>query len=669
MADEQKIGTAYLEVKPQLSDDFGDDLGNQGSKQGEKFGSGFSAKMKGLIGAGSVFVGNLLANMASQALNALGQFVGDSIKTGEQFDAAMSQVAATMGTTVDQIQDLQEFAQEMGATTAFSANQAAEALNYMALAGYSSEQSMKALPNVLNLAAAGSIDLARASDMVTDAQSALGLSFEDLNTFVDQLAKTASTTNTSVEQLGDAILTVGGTAKMMAGGTNELNQVLGLLADNGIKGSEGGTALRNMLLSLASPTDAASDTLKKLGVSVFDAEGNMRSMQDVMADLNSAMDGMTSEERTQAIANIFNKRDLKSVEALLGTNAERWDEVAAAIDNAQGAAQAMADTQLDNLQGDVTLFQSALEGLQIELFHGVEPALRNFVKTATDGLGGFTSALPGIFSDISAFFFGVADEYDETGNLIAKGSKGIFSDVSGAFSDIQSVVNKIWPTVQKTIGGVLDILVAAFKFAWPLISSIVTGVSQAIEGVVSFVWPLIDTIITNAIDNIVSVIEGLSPLVEFVTGVFNDVASAMENPIESAKNFLSDIPNQIIGFFSGLGSAITNAIGSIHFPTPHVTWENIKVGDFETPIALPHVSWYAQGGIVDAPSLIGVGESGREAIVPLTEPNIAPFADAVAERLNGSNIVINGMTVIADNPEDFMSQLTAFAARTRRQYA
>lgn len=669
MADEQKIGTAYLEVKPQLSDDFGDDLGNQGSKQGEKYGSGFSAKMKGLIGAGSVFVGNLLANMASQALNALGQFVGDSVQTGMQFDAAMSQVAATMGTTVDQIQDLQEFAQEMGATTAFSANQAAEALNYMALAGYSSEQSMKALPNVLNLAAAGSIELARASDMVTDAQSALGLSFDDLNTFVDQLAKTASTTNTSVEQLGDAILTVGGTAKMMAGGTNELNQVLGLLADNGIKGSEGGTALRNMLLSLASPTDAASDTLKKLGVSVFDAEGNMRSMQDVMGDLNLAMADMTSEERTQAIANIFNKRDLKSVEALLGTNAERWDEVAAAIDNAQGAAQAMADTQLDNLQGDVTLFQSALEGLQIELFHGVEPALRGFVNTATDGLGGFTSALPGFFSDISAFFFGVADEYDETGNLIAKGSNGILSDVSGAFTSIQNVVNKVWPTVQKTIGGVLDILVAAFKFAWPLISSIVTGVSQAIEGVVSFVWPLIDTIITNVINNIVSVIEGLSPLVEFVTGVFNDVAAAMENPIESAKNFLSDIPNQIIGFFSGIGERITNAIGSIHFPTPHVTWENIKVGDFETPIALPHVSWYAQGGIVDAPSLIGVGESGREAIVPLTEPNIAPFADAVADRLNGSSIVINGMTVIADDPEDFMSQLTAFAARTRRQYA
>lgn len=671
MADEgHVIGSAKLEIVPELSSDFGDDLGNQGSKQGDKYGTGFAAKMKGAISAGAVFVGNRLANMAMQALNSVGQFIGDSIQTGMNFDTAMSQVAATMGTTVDQIQNLQEFAQEMGATTAFSANQAAEALNFMALAGYSSEQAMQALPNVLNLAAAGSIDLARASDMVTDAQSALGLQFEELDTFVDQLAKTASTTNTSVEQLGDAILTVGGTAKMMKGGTQELNQVLGLLADNGIKGSEGGTALRNMLLSLASPTDEASKTLEALGVSIFDAEGNMRSMQDIMADLNAAMDGFTSEERTQAISSIFNKRDLKSVEALLGTQAQRWDEVAGAIDNAAGAAQKMADTQLDNLQGDVTLFQSALEGLQIELFHGVEPAFRAFVSTVTGGVTALTQFVPDAFSQLSEFLFGTMEEWDEEGNnLVKEATGGILTTVSSSFSDVMDIVNQVWPTIQNTIGGVLEILVAAFKFAWPLISQIVTSATQTIRSVVDFVWPLIDFVITSVIQNIVDVIEGLSPLVEFVTQVFNDIAEAMENPVESARDFLAGIPEQIIGFFAGLGSAITNAIGSIHFPTPHVSWESIKVGDFETPISLPHISWYAAGGIVDAPTLIGAGESGREAIVPLTEPNIAPFADAVANRLNGSTITIREMTVVTENPEDFMRQLTSFASRTRAQYA
>lgn len=670
MADNEKIGKAYLEVVPKVSPDFGDDLAKQGEPAGNKFGTGFAAKMKGAIGAGAVFVGNLLANMAIQAFNAIGQFVGDSISAGMNFDTAMSQVAATMGTTVDKIQNLEEFAQEMGRTTAFSATEAAEALNYMALAGYKDYQAMQALPNVLNLAAAGSIDLARASDMVTDAQSALGLKFEELDGFVDQLAKTASTTNTSVEQLGDAMLTVGGTAKMMQGGTKELAQVLGLLADNGIKGSEGGTALRNMLLSLASPTDAASKTLEALGVSVFDAEGNMRSMQDVMGDLNAAMSEMTSEERTNAISSIFNKRDLKSVEALLGTQAERWDEVADAIDNAKGAAQAMADTQLDNLQGDVTMFQSALEGLQIELFHGVEPALRSFVGTATDGLSGLTAYLPKVFSDLHNFFFGVEDEYDELGNVIEKGSKGIFDDVSGAFKDIQAIVNKVWPTIQQTVCTVLDILVSAFKFAWPFISALVETATMAIRQVVEVVWPFIDVIITNVVGNIKNVIHGLQPLADFVRGVFDSVKSAMENPLEAAMNFLRGVPDSIIGFFSGLGSAITNAIGSIHFPTPHISWESLEVFGMSTPIALPHVYWYGSGGFVDDATLIGAGERGGELIWPDYEPYLSDYADAIVSKMgNRESIVINEMTVKTDSPEDFMRQLTAFAAQTRRQYA
>ena len=641
MADNQKIGKAYLEVAAKVDPNFSDDLAKQGEKGGDKFGTGFAGKMKGAISAGSVYVGNLLANMTTQALNALGQFVGDSIQTGMNFDAAMSQVAATMGTTVDKIQDLQEFAQEMGRTTAFSANQAAEALNYMALAGYTSEQAMKALPNVLNLAAAGSIDLARASDMVTDAQSALGLSFDDLDGFVDQLAKTASTTNTSVEQLGDAVLTVGGTAKMMAGGTEELNQVLGLLADNGIKGAEGGTALRNILLSLASPTDAASKTLQALGVSVFDAEGNMRSMQDVMGDLNAAMADMTSEERTNAISSIFNKRDLKSVEALLGTQAERWDEVGAAIENAKGAAQAMADTQLDNLAGDVTLFQSALEGLQIELFHYVEPALRGFVGAATDGLGQITAALPGLLSDLHAYFFGVEAEYDEFGNVVVAESDGIFSSMSGVFEDVMAIVEKVWPTIQGVITGVLNALVKAFEAAWPFISGLVTTAMEAIRVIVDNVWPYIDFIITSVISDVTSVIQGLSPLVSFVSGIFDGIKAAMTDPVETAKNAIGWLIDTIKGFFSF-------EISWPHIPLPHfaVTPANWGISDLLRGI-IPSIGieWYAKGGIVDSPTLIGAGEAGTEAIIPLSGNYMLPFARAIAAEMGGGG---NYITVNLD---------------------
>ena len=153
----------------------------------------------------------------------------------------------------------------MGAKTAFSASECAEALNYLALAGYNTQEMADTLPTVLNLAAAGNIDLASASDMVTDAMSALGMETADADKMVDQMAKTASTTNTSVGQLGEGILTIGATAKTVKGGTAELNTALGILANNGIKGAEGGTHLRNVILSLQSPTDVATKSLRNSG--------------------------------------------------------------------------------------------------------------------------------------------------------------------------------------------------------------------------------------------------------------------------------------------------------------------------------------------------------------------------------------------------------------------
>lgn len=338
--------------------------------------------VEGINKARKVITGAAVAGAA--ALTAFGV---SSVKTGMEFDKSMSQVAATMGTTVDNIQNLRQYAKEMGATTAFSATQAADAMNYMALAGYDATETMQMLPNVLNLAAAGGMELATASDMITDSQSALGLSFEQTTELVDKMAKAASKSNTSVAQLGDAILTVGGTAKNLAGGTTELSTALGILADNGIKGSEGGTALRNVILSLSAPTDKAAKLMNQLGLEVFDAEGNMRPLNEVFGDLNNALSTMTQEERTNVLSELFNKVDLKSVNALLGTNAERWQELSSAIGQSAGAAQQMADTQLDNLAGDITLLKSAFEGLQISVSEKLTPYIRIAVQGLTELIG------------------------------------------------------------------------------------------------------------------------------------------------------------------------------------------------------------------------------------------------------------------------------------------
>lgn len=392
------------------------------------------SKFKGFgdkISAWTVAKGQLIADFSKKAASSIGNFVKDSISETNNFDKSMSQVAATLGKSTDEIKELSDFARQMGAETAFSANEAAQALNYMALAGYDSEKSMRMLPQVLNLAAAGNFDLATASDMVTDAQSALGLSIEETETMVNRMAKTSSTTNTSVQQLGDAMLTVGGTAKMLKGGTTELSAVLGVLADNGIKGSEGGTALRNVLLSLSAPTDKAKEQIEALGLQVFDAEGNMRSMPDILADINEKTKDMTQEQRTNVFNTIFNKRDLKAVEALLGTATDRWDDLYKAIGNAGDAASEMAKTQLDNLSGDVTIFNSALSEARIILASKLTPSLRKFVQFGTSSIQDIGNAIKE---------GGISGGLEMLGKILSERLPKFFRDISpkikGAFKNL-----------------------------------------------------------------------------------------------------------------------------------------------------------------------------------------------------------------------------------------
>ncbi|MGN0675109.1 MAG: phage tail tape measure protein, partial [Oscillospiraceae bacterium] len=318
-----------------------------------------------------------------------------AVNVGMNFESSMSQVAATMGITsaAEEFEILSQAAKDMGETTKFSASQAGEALNYLALAGYDAEKSVAALPTVLNVAAAGGMELASASDMITDAMSALGLETSQMATFADQLAVTAQKSNTSVSQLGEAILTVGGTAKSLSGGVVEMNTALGILADNGIKGAEGGTALRNVILSLSAPTSTAAETLDRLGVTAFDASGSMRPLEDTFADLNTALSKLSDQDKNAVLNDIFNKVDLKSVNALLGTSAERFDQLSGYIADCEGAAADMAKTMDDNLKGDLTIMQSALEGAGIAAYEKFQVPMRTAVQEVTASIGDLTKSL------------------------------------------------------------------------------------------------------------------------------------------------------------------------------------------------------------------------------------------------------------------------------------
>lgn len=353
--------------------------------------SGFTNGISGM----TVAAGNLIADLVKTATSKLAGLATASVDAGASFEAAMSQVAATMGVATEDIQTLTDTAKELGRSTKFTASEAATALNYLALAGYDAEKAAEVLPSVLDLAAAGAMDLGYASDLVTDAMSALRIEATKANVdeFGDKLAMAASKANANVAQLGEAILTVGGTAANLKNGTTELTTALGLLANVGIKGAEGGTHLRNIILSLQSPVDDAAELMDALGLAVYDTQGNMRGLDEILTDLNTAMEGMTQGEKDSIINRIFNKTDLAAVNGLLEAQGEQWNSLAAYIDAADGSMSQMAQTQIDNMQGAKTIMESAKEGLQIAIFEQIEPMLTEAYQMGAEILTSLANAM------------------------------------------------------------------------------------------------------------------------------------------------------------------------------------------------------------------------------------------------------------------------------------
>lgn len=532
----------------------------KGLTDAEDKANGFGSRLKSGLGKAAKLSGVALT-AASTAVVAFGK---DSVQAGIDFDKSMAQVAATMGVTVDEITDLRNFAQQMGASTAFSATEAADALNYMALAGYDADTAMKMLPNVLNLAAAGGIDLASASDMVTDAQSALGLTLDQTTEMVDKMAKASSKSNTSVAQLGEAFLTIGGTAKNLTGGTTELATALGILADNGIKGSEGGTALRNILLSLTPKSEDAAKAMKAIGLNAYDANGEMRPLADIFGDMNKAMSKMTTKERQNILANIFNKVDLKSVNALMATSADRWGELTDAIDDAQGASQKMAETQLDNLAGDITLFKSALEGAKIAVSDKLTPTLRGFVQFGGDALqklteafkeGGLTGAMDALGTILSD---GLAMVIQTLPEVVGAGTQLLLSLLQGVIDNLPLIVDAVSQILLQmgtSIGELMPELIPS------IVEACVTAASSLVEQLPQFLDAL-TSIITGIADGISTavpiIVEALPQIIDSIVGFITD-PETLNLLIESGITLLT----AMVGGLTDIITAIVEALPDI----------------------------------------------------------------------------------------------------------
>ena len=531
-----------------------------------------------------------------------------AVKTTAHFDSSMSQVQATMGIAKDAVSDLngvsvntmdalRDLAKQMGSETAFSASECADAMNYLALAGYDTQEIYDTLPTVLNLAAAGGIDLASASDMVTDAMSALGMETEEADTMVDQMAKTASSTNTSVAQLGEGILTIGASAKTIKGGTAELNTTLGILANNGIKGAEGGTHLRNVILSLQNPTDKAAGCMENLGVQVYDSQGNMRSLNDILGDLNTSMDGMTSAEKQNIIASIFNKTDLASVNTLLANTGDTWNDLQNSIISSGGAAQQMADTQLDNLSGQITILKSALEGLAISFGEILMPKIR----AAAEKIQGFVDKLNSMNDEQKETILKIAGVVAAIGPMLIilgkvtstvgsamKGFSGLTKGIaklgvkiagsSGSITSLGSALGAVAGPVLAVVA-VVATLIAAFKHLWDTNEEFRAAITAIWDGIKSkfeeFSQGIVDRLNALGFDfeNIVEVLKAIwDGFCNLLAPVFEGAFQAISAILGTVLDVITGILDVFIGLFTGNWSQMWDGVKEIFTGV----WEGIK---------------------------------------------------------------------------------------------
>lgn len=681
------------------------------SSKVKDFAGGIGSGVGNAIGTGVKMVGTAITAATAAATG----FAAASVKVGMDFDSSMSQVAATMGVTTDEIGELRDFAMEMGSSTAFSATQAAEALNYMALAGYDAETSMEMMPNVLNLAAAGNMELARASDMVTDAQTALGLSIGETTELVDMMAKTSSKSNTSVEQLGDAILTVGGTAKTLAGGTNELNTVLGILADNSIKGSEGGTKLRNMILSLSSPTDKAQKLINELGITTKDAAGDLLPLQDIMGQLGDSLDGLGTAERAEIISELFNKTDISAVNALIDTSADRWNELSLeidgawmseksfqdemkgaglenaaqkleklgvsqedfmnaakqskghaneflqslqeisgvdtnvilsemgtnlsdlqrAFDNVSGSAEQMAQTQLDNLAGDITMFKSALEGAQLLISGELSTGLREFVQFGTEGLqkmsegfksGGLQGAMDAfkvVLSDgLKMIVEKVPDFVDAGIQILEALGQGIIDNASTIWDAVVEIGEELSEKFLDVMNGLADGLE---EVDW----------AQMAQNIVDFISDALSSDTAEGLlDAGVRIVTGLSEgLLQAAPILLDGMATGMENLAQGIRDF--DFGATAQGVIDSFISYLTSS-----------SMANFLTAGFDLVTAL------VQGIIEAAPEMISsasdlltaLGEGLAEGLPMLAENAVSLVTEFTGQLSSNVGMIIEGGT-------------------------
>lgn len=493
--------------------------------------SGFSKGLNaigGIAKAGIDLTTKVLQG-ATAGVTALG---GAAIKVGSDFEAGMSQVQAISGASGEDLEKLKNKAKEMGASTKFSATESAEALNYMAMAGWKTEDMLGGLEGVMNLAAASGEDLATASDIVTDAMTALGMQAGEAGHFSDVLAAAASNANTSVGGMGETFKYAGAMAGTLGYSVEDVALATGLMANAGIKGTMAGTSLNSIMTRLSTNTNGARDAIEELGVAFFNEDGSARSLTDVMGELREATADMTTEQKANFANTVAGMEAQKGLSAILNATEGDYNKLSEAIQNADGCALEMAETMQDNLQGQLTILQSGLEGLGISIYETFQGTAKDVVKEAqgmiqqlqdafnAGGLDGLVSAVGDVLAQIIERLAGAAPELVNMAvNLVGSLCEGLKSApgigesaaslVTSLVTGLFSCVDDIWTTAIVLVGKMAEGVAAG---APQMVQAISTTVTDLMECMVDWGPDLLQAgvdILLALVDGIVSAIPTL----------------------------------------------------------------------------------------------------------------------------------------------------------------
>lgn len=585
---------------------------------------------------------------------AMGGVAAYAVKVGTNFEAGMSEVAAISNATVAELEKLTEKAKEMGAKTKFSATESAAAFKYMAMAGWETADMLDGIEGIMNLAAASGEDLASVSDIVTDALTAFGLQAKDSAHFADVLAQASSRSNTNVGLMGYTFKYVAPIAGALGYSMEDMAVAIGLMANAGIKGEQAGTQLRSVLSRMSKPTSETQAAMDKLGLSLTDSEGNMKSFAEVMQDMRTGFSQLTDAEKTTYAAMLGGQEAMSGLLAIVGASDEDFDKLTAAIAASDGTAKKMADTMNDNVQGAFTIMKSAAEGFGITVYESMQTPLKELCEEGTiyleqlteafqkSGLSGAVDAAGGMFAEIAAKAAKAAPEMISAAvefiKAFVKGISDNRAQLLTAARDIvyalvDGLVSLLPREVQKPVKETVSILKKSFesgglKEAISTVGTVLKNLGKTVTSIAKVVLPPL----AKALDQVGKNAKILIPLVAGVATAFKAYS----------------IVKQITGYMTALNAAIVKSkiaqseeAVAAAASTGALTLKQVAVGTLTGKIGLATTAQWLWNAAMDA-NPIGLivtaiaGAAGLIAALALLRDNLDQSKSA-AERLKDAN--------------------------------